>query len=81
MNASRLARRAVAMLAAVALTPQALLAAGDDATVAGAYCPLPEPGQVPQCLAPARAEFGDFFQAVDTGGVDTGESSDTGTTQ
>jgi hypothetical protein len=31
----------------------------------GAYCPLPEKGQVAKCLAPARATYSDFFSALD----------------
>ena len=33
----------------------------------GAYCPLPEPGEKPQCLEPAQREYGEFFGAVDGG--------------
>lgn len=35
----------------------------------GAYCPLPEPGERPKCLAPARATYGDYFAALDRGAV------------
>jgi hypothetical protein len=31
----------------------------------GSYCPLPEPGQVPTCLTPARATYAEFFKAVE----------------
>ena len=41
-------------------------AAGDPAK-AGAYCPLPPPGQAPHCLAPAKAAYGDFFTALEAG--------------
>ena len=67
-------RCAAALLAGALLVPQSPWAASDDPSKAGAYCPLPEPGQVPQCLAPAKAEFGDFFQAVEDGGVDDSHS-------
>jgi hypothetical protein len=30
----------------------------------GAYCPLPEPGQKPACLEPARAQYAKFFEAL-----------------
>ena len=70
MSPSRLAGRAGAILAVAALLPLATGATGDDPAKPGAYCPLPEPGEVPQCQAPARAEFGDFFEAVESGGVD-----------
>jgi hypothetical protein len=33
----------------------------------GAYCPLPEKGQAPVCLAPAQAEYEDFFAGVESG--------------
>ena len=36
----------------------------------GAYCPLPEKGEVPSCLAPARKTYADFFTALDAGGAD-----------
>jgi hypothetical protein len=74
MNSSRSARRAGAILAAATLLPQSLSAAGGDPSKAGAYCPLPEPGQQPECLAPARAEFGEFFEAVEAGSVDESQS-------
>ncbi len=35
----------------------------------GAYCPFPEPGQTPQCMDPARAEYGDVFAALDDGAI------------
>ena len=62
------------LLATCVLLPSIPHAAGNDPSKAGAYCPLPEPGQVPQCLAPAKAEFADFFAAVEAGGVDDSES-------
>ena len=65
------------VLVVLTVTPLPLAharAAGDDPAKAGAYCPLPEPGQVPQCLAPARAEFGDFFDAVEAGDVDESQA-------
>ena len=74
MIVSRAARRLAAVMLAVALLPDPLGAAGGDPAKAGAYCPLPEPGQVPQCLAPARAEFGDFFEAVEAGGIENHQS-------
>lgn len=33
----------------------------------GAYCPLPEPGQVPACLTPAQQEYQAFFAGVHSG--------------
>ena len=59
----------------------AILLGGSDAALAdgnpsqaiakGAYCPLPEPGQTPRCLAPAQAEYADFFRALDRGALDS----------
>jgi hypothetical protein len=40
--------------------------AGDSAEP-GAYCPLPEKGEVPQCMAPARAEYSGYFEALERG--------------
>jgi hypothetical protein len=33
----------------------------------GAYCPLPEKGEIPRCLAPAQANYEEFFDALDAG--------------
>ena len=53
---------------ALLLAAAVALAAGEIGP--GAYCPLPKPGETPGCLEPAKAEYGEFFQAVDTGEVD-----------
>ncbi len=74
MIARRALQPAAAMLAAATLLPGLATGAGGDPAQSGAYCPLPEPGQVPRCLAPAKAEFGDFFAAVEAGGVDDSQS-------
>ena len=42
-------------------------AAGGDPHGAGAYCPLPPPGQKPHCLEPAKARYGEFFAALESG--------------
>jgi len=31
----------------------------------GAYCPLPKAGEKPECLKPAEAQYGAFFEAID----------------
>lgn len=49
--------------------------AGGDPSKVGAYCPLPEKGQKPVCLAPAEAAYGDFFEAVDAGAVSAAEAA------
>lgn len=52
-----------------------LLAAGSARTGSGdvgpgSYCPLPEPGQRPQCLVDAKAKYGaDMFEALDDGDI------------
>ena len=48
----------------------AALAGAGDAPQAGAYCPLPKAGEKPNCLEPARAEYTDFFQAIDENAAD-----------
>jgi hypothetical protein len=40
--------------------------AGDPAR-AGAYCPLPPPGEAPRCLDPAKETYGEFFSALEAG--------------
>ncbi|MCG8589550.1 MAG: hypothetical protein MJE66_09685 [Proteobacteria bacterium] len=46
------------------------LGAGGDASAPGAYCRLPEPGQEPECLAPAKSQYGEFFAGVEAGNPD-----------
>ncbi len=48
---------------------------GADSIQPGAYCPLPQAGEVPECLQPAREEYDDFFAGVDAGQVDDAESA------
>jgi hypothetical protein len=38
-----------------------------DPSAAGAYCPLPPPGEARRCLDPAKAAYGEFFTALETG--------------
>lgn len=42
--------------------PATALAGGEMGP--GSYCPLPEKGEVSSCLAPAQAEYGEFFTAL-----------------
>jgi len=49
---------------AAALTAPAYAGEGSKP---GAYCPLPEKGEVPQCMAPAQAEYSDYFAALERG--------------
>lgn len=37
----------------------------EDAMKPGAYCPLPEKGEVPRCLDPAQQAYGSFFSALE----------------
>jgi hypothetical protein len=63
---TRRARRArlPALLATIAA---AAAPAAEDPSAAGAYCPLPPPGEMPRCLGPAKATYGEFFTALETG--------------
>jgi hypothetical protein len=54
------------LLVLLALIPALAGAAGDPAT-AGAYCPLPPPGEKPRCLDPAQATYAAFFEALESG--------------
>lgn len=65
------------LLSVLALAWLALLAPAGarsaDATSAGksgAYCPLPEPGQPAECLAPAQSRYRSFFGALEQGSFD-----------
>lgn len=70
MIASRGKRIAVALLSTVWVAVS-VSAAGPPAP--GAYCPIPQPGEAPGCLDPAKAEYADFFQAVEAGRADAAE--------
>lgn len=41
--------------------------AGEGPVAPGSYCPLPEKGEVPKCLDPARSQYGGFFEALEQG--------------
>ena len=41
-----------------------------EGAVPGAYCPLPEPGEVPRCLDPAKQAYGEFFEALEDDAVE-----------
>jgi hypothetical protein len=57
-------------LLALGLASAAAGAWAGEAVVPGAYCPLPEPGQRPACLEPARARYAEFFAALGAGALD-----------
>jgi hypothetical protein len=54
---------------ALVLLSGATLAHAAGEIAAGAYCPLPARGEKPACLEPARAEYGEFFSAVEGGAL------------
>ncbi|MGH0036990.1 MAG: hypothetical protein ACQGVK_18340 [Myxococcota bacterium] len=56
------------VLAALALPGPVHGAESGDPSEPGAYCGLPEPGEVPTCLQPAQARYSDLFVALDEGG-------------
>jgi hypothetical protein len=58
------------LLALTVLVLLAPVAGAAGPVTAGAYCPIPEPGEAPGCLDPAKAEYEDFFRAVDAGQAD-----------
>lgn len=53
----------------LALAPISAFGAGEAKVAPGSYCPLPEPGQTPQCLDPARAQYESVFAALDDGAI------------
>jgi hypothetical protein len=67
------------LLASLALTLAAPVSAGGGAEP-GAYCPLPEKGEVPQCMEPAQATYSSYYQALADGNLadaDTAELEQT----
>jgi hypothetical protein len=66
------ARATAALLAWILLPAPATVA---DSIQPGAYCPLPQAGEIPECQRPAREEYDDFFAAVDSGQLDDAESA------
>ena len=57
-----------------------LLPVGSEAVsgapgTAGAYCPIPEPGETPSCQVPAREQYGEFFAAVESGRADPAQTT------
>lgn len=62
------------LLACLAIGPAVASQAGGGATP-GAYCPLPERGEVPKCMAPARATYTEYFTALDRGAVQDADAA------
>ncbi len=61
------ARRCSWLLLLGSVCAAAVARAGGDPSAAGAYCPLPPPGETPRCLDPAKAAYGEFFTALEGG--------------
>lgn len=71
--------RAALAAAWLAIAPAASVRAAEEeprAAQPGAYCPLPEKGEVPRCLSPAKDAYGDFFDAVEQGALEDEEGSE-----
>jgi len=62
--------RGPALRLGLAIVALALGAAARDPGQPGAYCPLPEPGEVPKCLAEAQQTYRGFFLGVEEGKLD-----------
>ena len=63
-------RRSLQLLAGVTglLLCAAFARAADlKSFAAGAYCSLPEKGEVPECLVPAQETYAEFFSAIGAG--------------
>ncbi len=69
MTRPRLVTRPSAVAVALVLFSGATLAHAAGEIGVGAYCPLPARGEKPACLEPARAEYGEFFSAVEGGAL------------
>ncbi|MCH7709869.1 MAG: hypothetical protein IH884_15380 [Myxococcales bacterium] len=69
MNRTQLATGPSAVAVALVLFSGATRAGSAGEISAGAYCPLPAQGERPACLEPARAEYGEFFNAVERGAL------------
>lgn len=65
----RRGRAAAARLLALATIAIASSPARAGGGTPGAYCPLPEPGERPTCLAPAREAYSGYFEALERGEV------------
>lgn len=72
-RASPLAPIAFALLLSAGV-PTPIRAAGEIAP--GAYCPLPERGELPKCLDPAQQTYEGFFGALERDGLDDDSLAD-----
>ena len=80
MRAARLPRSTAWLVAAVLTADVAGAVDAANANRPGAYCPLPEKGEISRCLAPAQATYHEFFSALDgdaalSGSVSAGEQA------
>lgn len=68
-------KSAVVLLVGILAFPDPLPAEDNEAKAQpGAYCPLPAKGEVPRCLAPAQAQYSEFFQALEGGALDEAQA-------
>jgi hypothetical protein len=65
--ASRAGRSSLVVSLVLLIGGPAFSGSAQQAAQPGAYCPLPEPGQTPACLASAQHEYQAFFAGVDAG--------------
>ncbi|CAG1010444.1 hypothetical protein MYXO_04020 [Myxococcaceae bacterium] len=63
----RRARPIAALVLAVLLLPAPARAAGDTP---GSYCPIPAPGEKPDCRAGAEERYPAFYQSLEAGSID-----------
>ena len=57
------------LLAGGLALPRVAAAIAGDPSQPGAYCRLPEPGEKPVCLEPAREQYQSFFAALEEGNI------------
>jgi hypothetical protein len=69
---ARLARLVLAPISLALLSPTPPARGAEGEVGPGAYCPLPEAGEVPKCLDPAQETYGGFFGALEDEEVDEG---------
>ncbi len=67
--------RGIRRALAICLAGAAAGAQAGEASRPGAYCPIPEPGQRPACLEPARAQYAEFFAAVAEGALEDADAA------
>lgn len=66
-------RQALLAVLLIALGTGNAFGAVGDPSKAGAYCPVPKAGEIPQCFVPVKAKYGDFIDAIDAGTIDAAQ--------